>query len=109
MADPRFASDKIPEWRGKIQEVARQFNPDRIKFNTALWGLQEDLGRNDVFTMFDSVYSKDKQITPEHWKTISGKMDQFLSDYRKDKRPRSVKSSEWEEKLQALGRSGLIS
>jgi hypothetical protein len=108
MADSRFPSDKIPEWRDKIREVARQFNPDRIKFNTALLGLQEDFGRSDIFQMFDSVYSKDKQITPEQWKTISGKMDQFMLDYRKDKRPRSVKNNEWIEKLQAFGKGNLI-
>lgn len=109
MKDGRLPSDKIPEFTDKVRELAEQLNPERLKFNDALSQLQGDLGNiegyGNMAQAFESLYGDKAKPTPEQWKNAAEKINQLMSEYRKDKRLRGDKSSEWLEKIKALSKS----
>ena len=106
MKDGRAPSDKIPEFTDKLRDLAEQLNPDRLKFNDALSQLQGDLGNiegyGNMAQAFESLYAEKAKPTSEQWKNAVGKINQLLTEYRKDKRLRSDKAGEWLEKIKAL-------
>lgn len=107
--DKRLPSDKIPEFTDKVRKLAEQFNPDRLKFNDVLFQLQDDLGNiegyGNMTQVFESLYGDKAKPTLEQWKNASEKINQLMTEYRKDKRLRSDKSGEWLEKIKALSKS----
>ncbi len=109
LKDKRLPGDKIPEFTDKVRDVAEQLNPDRLKFNDALSQLQGDLGNiegyGNMAQAFESLYGDKAKPTPEQWKNAVGKINQLMTEYRKDKRLRSDKSGEWLEKIKALSKS----
>lgn len=109
LKDKRLPGDKIPEFTDKVRDVAEQLNPDRLKFNDALSQLQGDLGNiegyGNMAQAFESLYGDKAKPTPEQWKSAVEKINQLMTEYRKDKRLRSDKSGEWLEKIKALSKS----
>jgi len=107
--DNRLPGDKIPEFTDKVRDVAEQLNPDRLKFNDALSQLQGDLGNiegyGNMASAFESLYGDKAKPTPEQWKNAVEKINQLMTEYRKDKRLRSDKSGEWLEKIKALSKA----